>query len=271
MTQLNNTMDIFKLLPKTNCRKCNAPTCLAFAAAVFQNQRQLVECPYVDHPERRSMTVVNSPVMAREAEMLEDLEQLKRQIAHLDLPHRAESLGGQVKENRLVLKIMGKDFAVDQTGRIITDLHINAWIIAPVFDYLLKAKGTSPSGQWVSLRELKNGPSWHNFFVRRCEIPLKQVADNYTDLFTDMVLLFNAKQVENHYDADISVVLTPLPKVPILICYLKPEGNLPSSLNLFWDETVEENLSMQSIYTLGAGMATMFTKIALRHGATITS
>jgi len=38
MSKFNNTMDVFKLLPKTNCRKCNKPTCLAFAAAVFKGQ-----------------------------------------------------------------------------------------------------------------------------------------------------------------------------------------------------------------------------------------
>jgi len=31
MAKFSNTMDVFKLLPKTNCRKCHKPTCLAFA------------------------------------------------------------------------------------------------------------------------------------------------------------------------------------------------------------------------------------------------
>ena len=48
MTKFNNTMEVFKLLPKTNCRKCNKPTCLAFAAAVFQGQASLGDCPFID-------------------------------------------------------------------------------------------------------------------------------------------------------------------------------------------------------------------------------
>ena len=45
MTNLNTTMDIFQLLDKSNCKKCNKPTCLAFAAAVFNGQKDLSECP----------------------------------------------------------------------------------------------------------------------------------------------------------------------------------------------------------------------------------
>ena len=38
-------MEIFTLLDKSNCRKCNEKTCLAFAAAVFQGRKDITECP----------------------------------------------------------------------------------------------------------------------------------------------------------------------------------------------------------------------------------
>jgi len=40
-------LDIFKLLPKTNCKKCGSPTCLAFAMKLAQKQVSLDECPDV--------------------------------------------------------------------------------------------------------------------------------------------------------------------------------------------------------------------------------
>ena len=81
-----------------------------------------------------------------------------------------------------------------------------------------------------------------------------------------MIRLFNGRQVENHYASDISLVLHPLPNVPLLICYWKPEDGLASSLNIFFDSTAEENLNIQSIYALVAGLVRMFEKISLRHG-----
>ena len=107
----------------------------------------------------------------------------------------------------------------------------------------------------------------YRLFGQRCEKPLKEVADTYTDLFEDMIHIFNGKQVENHYESDISLVLHPLPKVPILICYWRPDDGLESDLNLFFDSTAEDNLNIESIYALATGLVVMFEKIALRHGA----
>ena len=41
---------------------------------------------------------------------------------------------------------------------------------------------------------------------------------------------------------------------------------MDSDLNLFWDAGAEDNLNIDSLYYLGAGMATMFGKIAQTHG-----
>ena len=57
-----------------------------------------------------------------------------------------------------------------------------------------------------------------------------------------------------------------MPKVPLLICYWKPEDDLESELNIFFDSKAEDNLPIESIYTLGAGLVVMFEKLALRHG-----
>ena len=40
-------MDIFKLLPKTNCRDCGQATCLAFAMQIAQKKATLEDCPHV--------------------------------------------------------------------------------------------------------------------------------------------------------------------------------------------------------------------------------
>ncbi|HCD38653.1 MAG TPA: acetyl-CoA synthase subunit gamma, partial [Candidatus Omnitrophica bacterium] len=40
-------LDIYKLLPKTNCRECGFPTCLAFALSLAKKAVSLEKCPYV--------------------------------------------------------------------------------------------------------------------------------------------------------------------------------------------------------------------------------
>ena len=40
-------LQIYKLLPKTNCKKCGFPTCLAFAMKLSQKGAELSACPDV--------------------------------------------------------------------------------------------------------------------------------------------------------------------------------------------------------------------------------
>jgi len=262
----NNLMEIFKLLDKSNCRECREATCLAFAAAVFKARKQLGECTHLD---KETVKKFGGDVKMRpsiEQERDQSVEQLKREIRDVDLPASAERLGARFSGNKLTLKILGKDFSIDARGNLSSDIHIHAWIAGPVLNYVLGGAGLPASGNWVPLRELKSGKTWYRLFSQRCEKPLKKVADTYTDLFEDMIHIFNGRQVENHYASDISLVLHPLPKVPVLICYWKPEEGLESSLNIFFDDTAEENLTIESLYALATGLVRMFEKIALRHG-----
>ena len=38
-------LDIWTLLPQTNCKQCGESTCMAFAAALLQHKRSISECP----------------------------------------------------------------------------------------------------------------------------------------------------------------------------------------------------------------------------------
>ena len=41
MPRPNSAMEVFKHLDKSNCRECGEKTCLAFACAVFQSQKEI--------------------------------------------------------------------------------------------------------------------------------------------------------------------------------------------------------------------------------------
>jgi hypothetical protein len=266
MSPFANAMEIFKLLDKSNCKKCNKATCLAFAGAVFQGEKRLDECPHLDEDILEKYRDHSPGRNQQEVEQDNALEEMKSQISAVDLSSLPAKLGGNFSEGKLTIKCLGKDFSVDSEGQISTDIHVHPWIAGPVLDYILKGGGSPVSGQWVPFRELEGGKTWYRLFGQRCEKPLKKVADTYTALFEDMIQLFNGKEVEKHYQSDISLVLHPLPRIPILICYWKPDDGLESDLNLFFDATAEEYLHIESIYTLGAGLVMMFEKIAVRHG-----
>jgi hypothetical protein len=267
MAQFNNVMEVFKLLEKSNCRKCNKATCLAFAAAVFQGQTTLNECPQLDAKIIAEYGCQKNIVESKMAiDYQERLGQLKRKLAKIDLAKKAEKLGGRFINDKLTIKILGKDFSVNCQGKISTDIHVNSWVTPAVYSYIINGSGLPLSGEWVPFRELKTAKDWVKFFNHQCVKPLKEVADTYTLFFEDIIKLFNGRQVENHYESDISLIIYPLPLLPFLICYNKDEDGLGSDLNLFFDSTADKNLNVEDIYSIGTGLAVMFKKLAITHG-----
>jgi hypothetical protein len=269
MERFKNVMEVFKLLDKSNCRKCNEVTCLAFAAAVFKGTRRLEACPQLDEGVLALYGETAAAQNHVEQEAAAALAELQQKITAVDLAQAAERLGGTCSNGKLTIKVLGKDVSLDQQGRFFTDLHVHGWLAGPVLQYVLVGEGRPVAGNWVPMRELAGGKDWYRLFGQRCEKPLKKVADTYTDLFEDLVHLFGGRQVGGHFNADISVVLHPLPKVPLLLCYWRPEEGIESDLQLFFDDTAEANLNIEALYTLGAGLTLMLEKIALRHGVDV--
>ncbi len=56
-------MQIYKSLPKTNCKDCGLPTCMAFAMQVAAKQRAVTDCPHISEEGKASLSEASSPPM----------------------------------------------------------------------------------------------------------------------------------------------------------------------------------------------------------------
>jgi len=54
-------IQIFKLLPKTNCGDCNVPTCLAFAMNLAAGKAELDACPHVSEEAKAELAESSAP------------------------------------------------------------------------------------------------------------------------------------------------------------------------------------------------------------------
>jgi acetyl-CoA decarbonylase/synthase complex subunit gamma len=54
-------LDIFKLLPKTNCGDCGVPTCMAFAMKLAQKKAELGECPHASDEAKTTLGAASEP------------------------------------------------------------------------------------------------------------------------------------------------------------------------------------------------------------------
>jgi acetyl-CoA decarbonylase/synthase complex subunit gamma len=54
-------IQIYKLLPQTNCKECGFPTCLAFAMKLAAKQAELTACPYVSEASKKQLAESSQP------------------------------------------------------------------------------------------------------------------------------------------------------------------------------------------------------------------
>jgi acetyl-CoA decarbonylase/synthase complex subunit gamma len=54
-------LQIYKLLPKTNCKECGFPTCMAFAMKLAAQQAELSACPHVTEDAKQQLASASQP------------------------------------------------------------------------------------------------------------------------------------------------------------------------------------------------------------------
>ena len=262
MKQLKH-IDIYKHLNRSNCRKCGLMTCMAFAAAVIDGEKELSNCPHID---KRTAAELDLKIVRREPdnELENILAPLKKDICKINFQSVAPGIGAKTDGDRLRIKCLGKDFYVSKDGDIESSIHINVWISIPLLRYVKTGGNNSLSGKWISFEELENGSSMSPYFKRRCEWPLKQLADSHTAIFFDLLRILGSKSIKD-MPADFAEVIYPLPKVPFLVLYNGPEDEFGSSLRILIDRNTGSFLDTHSVYVLGRGIVEMFKNILSRH------
>jgi 4Fe-4S ferredoxin len=62
-------MEIYQLLPKTNCKKCGLATCMAFAVGLLNREKKIEDCPpLIEEPKYeaklKKLREVMAPIMS---------------------------------------------------------------------------------------------------------------------------------------------------------------------------------------------------------------
>ena len=149
MSKPNNAFEVFQFLDKSNCGECGVKTCLAFAGAVFLGQKRVRECPKLSPGILERFREETDAKGSHEPSPEDRLEKLKSQVAQIDLAKAAERVGAVYSGNKLSIKVLGKDFSVDEKGNLTTEIHVNPWVAVPFLSYILHGQGLPPAGKWV--------------------------------------------------------------------------------------------------------------------------
>jgi hypothetical protein len=117
--------------------------------------------------------------------------------------------------------------------------------------YLIGAKGSAISGQWIAYQEVPDGKFYLDAFLRRAKNPMVQGFGKQPELLVKLTKeVYGAKPFDQ---GDISVVVQALPLVPVALILWKGDDEFPPEGTILFDRSVSDILSAEDIAWL-AGM-----------------
>lgn len=241
------------------------PSCMAFAVAVIQGTKRLSDCPHLDPANIAELEQGIAPKSFLADDQKEIVRELQQKVAAQDFAEAARRIDAVVIDDRLAVHCLGKDFLIDHAGELTSACHLIPWVLLPLLNYILTCEGREPQDDWTGMAELYDSAQWGHYFSHRCEEPFRQLADAHPDLVLEILEVFQAESTGTDSSAAFSVVIRPLPLVPVLINYWQEEEGFPSKLNILFDRSAEKNIPAEALYTMIRGIVEMFRQLIVRH------
>lgn len=236
---------------------------MAFAVALANGEAGLEKCPHLSDEEKAALSPMIKPVPAG-AGFMDSIEALRQKVEKLSFDEIAERLGAEVVDGCLSVRCLGREFLIGPEGELRSSCHVNYWMQTILYNYCLSGGDGVMKGEWVPFETLKGGHSSAPYFRRRCLEPLHAIADSHTKIFLELLEIFGGGHVTG-FDADHSVVLRPVPKVPLLINYWEDEEGFGSRLSILFDRSADAYFKPEVITLMGRGIVQMFQSIIPRH------
>jgi len=251
-----NPLDIYKKLPRSNCGKCPALTCMSFAIKLIKKDLSTSECPELEEQSRKEIEVMLSATQDWKEKRIQELF---KEISQVNFPAIAEGIGATREEDLLKIKYMGRKITVshsDFNGQLTT------WDKLLILMYIKTAGGSSLSGKpstvivqgkWVAFRDLKNGLIRASGFNDICEAPLARMFEKNQEAFLNSLAAMGAEKITG-FSAEHSLVIYPLPKIPFLILLWPREEDFEPACKVLLDSTATEFLDVEALLYLGQAL-----------------
>ncbi len=256
-----SVLDLYsKVLPRTNCRECGFPTCMAFASMVVSEGLPLEKCPHVAPEKLKSIKedLKNQQEAGRWTRRDPAKDALKWAMTRAasmkidDLPMR---IGGRLVEEygEDALEIpYFLDTLLILPGRIIKKGggSLNRWEQVFIYNHMAQGGMREPTGKWKGLVELPNTVSKIKTMEGNVEKPIaERFRGHGGDLVKAALAMGGSPLEKDDSGADAAIVFRPLPRIPVMLMFWDEEGGegFGAQAKLLFDETILEHLDIESI------------------------
>lgn len=249
-------LDIYRELPRTNCRDCGKGGCFAFASAVYLEGFPLAACPHLAAVRDAMEAKLAAGRAQGEGRRPDSSEQalgfLLKKMADADLAALARHCGAAYDPGppeALRLDFLGVPHRVTRTDVAAARGDApTVWVKIFLLIYATRASGAEPAGEWVAYRSLPNTVSKSKSFER--------VGDRIGAAFEGQTEELDAcaarlgGRVAAFGSADRAYTFESLPRVRLLLLFWDREEGFPARASILLDRGILDYLDQEAIVFL---------------------
>lgn len=250
-------IDLYKMLPKTNCGDCGQPSCLAFATQVLGYGYELRHCQHLEKSAVEKIEQALDKQREKGVYLKKENHQiarnhLKEKIRDHDFQEIAPGLGVSylVEDGVRALRIpyFGTTVIVRHSGLPDTE-ELDPWDEVLLYNYIFFSGSKPLSGKWVGLESFPNSLSKRVALDQGCHRRINQVFAGAQSELEEACRKLGGIPVADGHNADLAFWFKPLPKMPLLLLIWeedKDEG-FDSQTKVLFDESALEYLDLEGL------------------------
>ncbi len=261
---MKTAVDIYKLLPKTNCGTCGTPTCFGFAAKVAARMASITACANLSDEAKAALAGEADEQQTSRGTVYEQvLVSLRPKIAALDFAKTAAFFGADlIDPDMLELTFLGDKYRIarerifDKNGK-----EPVPFISILIYNHLSMPNPPTPSGEWITFSSVPASHAKDKAWAGHVEeVIARHFTGNVEGLKQACERLGGVRSaVKGSHDAAYEFRF--FPQYPVLLQFYDavPAENFPAQCKLLLDKHVNRYLDIESIVVLGEEFAGRIT------------
>jgi hypothetical protein len=261
---MKTAVEIYKLLPRTNCGICGTPTCIGFAAKVSAGLASIRACTSLNEAVLQELAADEAGRNERPGTVYEQaLDSLRPKVAALDFQRVAEQCGARyVGADVLEIDFLGDPFIVtkeriaDRDGR-----EPVPFISILIYNHLRMPDPPPPAGEWITFSSIPASHAKDKAWAGHVE---DVIARHFSGNVAGLRIACERhggipSGMKGTHDAAYEFRF--FPRYPALLLFYDavPDEDFPAQVKLLLDRNVDKFLDIESIVVLGEEFAGRMT------------
>lgn len=261
---MKTAVEIYKLLPKTNCGTCGMPNCFGFATKVAAGMASITACATLSEAIKQEIAGQEQDRKGTRGTVYEQaMESLRPKVAALDLPRVAQALGLTVTgPDQLEIVFLNERYVFTK-DRILAPSGKEPlpFLSILVMNHLCMPSPPPPAGEWITFSSVPASHAKDKAWAAHVEeVIARHFSGNVTGLRTACERL-GGKPFRAPGKHDAVYEFRFFPHYPALLLFndAVPDEDFPAQVKLLLDKNVDKYLDIESIVVLGEEFAGRMT------------